>query len=134
MNTKSVAGVVLAFGVAFAMIGGSGIGGAVFGVEDPSDRKTAQTLEDVAEVAEPSEDSEGNPLSGDAAGDNEPTTIGFVLSAGGFVTSIVGAVAFLPFTLQRLGFPLYFSIPVGGVAQIIATIGAIQFVTGREYD
>jgi hypothetical protein len=45
----------------------------------------------------------------------------------------VAAVGLLPVTLLRLGFPAYFAIPVGGVAQVIAFIGLIQFVRGTEY-
>jgi len=37
-------------------------------------------------------------------------------------------------TLMRLGFPNYFAVPVGGVAQIIAFIGLIQFVRGTIYE
>ena len=78
-------------------------------------------------------DSETGGLSADVAGDNEPTLVGVAISGGQFAASLVGAVALLPVTLMRLGFPSYFAVPVGGVAQIIAFIGLIQFVRGTEY-
>jgi hypothetical protein len=39
----------------------------------------------------------------------------------------------MPVTLMRLGFPAYFAVPIGGVAQIIAFIGLAQFIRGTEY-
>jgi len=131
MRTQSVLGVVLAFGVAFALMAGSGIGAAVFGAS-PGDAETARTIDEVSSEASVDEDSETGGLSADVAGDNEPTVVGVALSGGQFVAQLVGAVALLPVTLTRLGFPSYFAVPVGGVAQIIAFIGLFQFVTGRE--
>ena len=132
MRSKSILGVVLAFGVAFSLIAGSGIGAAVFGTS-PSDAETARTLEDVSGQADVDADGETGGLSADVAGDNEPTLVGVAISGGEFAANLVGAVALLPITLMRLGFPSYFAVPVGGVAQIIAFIGLIQFVRGTEY-
>jgi len=132
MRSKSILGVVLAFGLAFSLIAGSGIGAAVFGAT-PGDAETARTLEDVSGDATVDADSETGGLSADVAGDNEPTLVGVAISGGQFAASLVGAVALLPVTLMRLGFPSYFAVPVGGVAQIIAFIGLIQFVRGTEY-
>ena len=132
MRSKSILGVVLAFGVAFSLIAGSGIGAAVFGTS-PGDAETARTLDDVSGQADVDADSETGGLSADVAGDNEPTLVGVAISGGEFAANLVGAVALLPITLMRLGFPSYFDVPVGGVAQIIAFIGLIQFVRGTEY-
>lgn len=135
MRSKSVLGVVLAFGVAFTLLSGSGIGAAVFG-ESPGDAGAAETLEDIsgeADVDEDTEDQAGSGLSADVAGDNEPTLVGVAISGGQFGVQLVGAVALLPLTLVRLGFPSYFAVPVGGLAQIIAFVGLVQFVGGREF-
>jgi uncharacterized protein (DUF983 family) len=40
-------------------------------------------------------------------------------------------VVLLPMTLVDLGFPVWFAVPVGAPATIVASIGVIQFVTGR---
>jgi len=133
MNTKSVFGVVLCFGLAFALVAGSGLGAAVFG-ESPGDAETSRTLEDIqseASVDEDAKNSDGG-LSADIGTDNEPTLVGVAISGGQFLTSLVGAVALLPVTLTRLGFPSYFAIPVGGIAQIIAFIGLVQFIRTGE--
>jgi len=133
MRSKSVLGVVLAFGVAFSLLAGSGIGAAIFG-ENPEEAETVGTLEDITSDAEVDEDKEGGGLSADVAGDNEPTLVGVAISGGQFAAQLVGAVALLPLTLTRLGFPYYFSVAVGGLAQIVAFIGLIQFVRGTIYE
>ena len=132
MQTKPIIGVVLAFGVAFALLGGSGIGPAVFG-EDP-DAETERVIEDISEEGDVSvdEDGEGG-LGADIGGDNEPTVTGVIISGGQFAAQLVAAVALLPLTLVRLGFPTYFAVPVGGLAQIIAFIGLVQFIGRTEY-
>jgi len=133
METKSVFGVVLAFGLAFALVAGSGLGAAVFGAS-PGDAETSRTLEDIqseASVDEDAKNSDGG-LSANIGTDNEPTLVGVAIAGGQFLTSLVGAVALLPVTLTRLGFPSYFAIPVGGIAQIIAFIGLVQFIRTGE--
>ena len=133
MRSKSVLGVVLAFGVAFALLSGSGIGSAVFG-EDPGGAETTRALDEIAdEAAVDGDEDEPGGLTADVGGDSEPTLVGVAISGGQFAAQLVGAVALLPVTLMRLGFPTYFAIPVGGVAQVIALIGLVQFVRGTEY-
>ena len=132
MQTKPIIAVVLAFGVSFSLMAGSGFGAAVYG-QSPGEAETSRTIEEVSSQASVDENSEAGGLSADVAGDNEPTVVGVALSGGQFADELVGAVALLPVTLIGLGFPAYFAVPIGGVAQIIAFIGLVQFVTGREY-
>ena len=132
MRTKSVVGVVLCFGLAFALLGGSEIGMLIFG-EQAGSEPTAETLGDIANESSVDEESDGDGLSADVTGDNEPTLVGLSISAGQFAAQLVASVALLPLTLARLGFPTYFAYPVGGIAQIIAFIGLAQFVIGREW-
>jgi len=131
MRTKSILGVVLCFGVAFAMIGGSGLGAAIFG-EAPADHDTIDVIEDNADDASVDEDDDGG-LVADVAGDSEPTLVGVAISAGQFAASLVGAVVLLPITLMQLGMPTYAAVPLGGMAQIVAFIGLAQFVRGTEF-
>ena len=132
MRTKGAIGVILAFGLAFALMSGSGIGAMVFG-ENPDEAESSGTLDELIDGADVDEDEDGGGgLSGNIGDDNEPTVTGFVISGAQFVAELVRAVALLPLTLMRLGFPSYFAVPVGGIAQIIAFVGLIQFVTGRE--
>ena len=132
MRSKGAIGVILAFGLAFALMSGSGIGAMVFG-ENPDDAESSGTLDELIDGADVDEDEDGGGgLSGNIGDDNEPTVTGFVISGAQFIAELVRAVALLPLTLMRLGFPSYFAVPVGGIAQIIAFVGLIQFVTGRE--
>ena len=133
METKSVFGVVLAFGLAFALVAGSGVGAAVFG-ESPGDAETSRTLEDIQSEASVDEDAKNDDggLSANIGTDNEPTLVGVAIAGGQFLTSLVGAVALLPVTLMRLGFPNYFAVPIGGIAQIIGFIGLVQFIRTGE--
>ena len=126
MQSKSVIGVVLAFGVAFAMLAGSGVGG-MFG-ESPGDDPTVETLGDIGEESSLDEEGEGAGLDADVAGDDEPTLAGVAISSGQFIVQLGVAVSLLPFTLLRLGFPDYFAFPVGFVLQIIAFVGVAQFI------
>lgn len=130
MQSKPIIGVILAFGVAFSILAGSGIGAAVFG-ESPGDSETTRVIEQVGEDASVSED--GGGLDADVAGDDEPTLVGLAISGGQFAVQLVAAVAVIPATLIGLGFPAYFAVPVGSIAQIIAFIGLIQFVRGTEF-
>jgi hypothetical protein len=132
MRTKTVLGVVLAFGVSFSLLAGSGIGPAVFG-ESPGNAQSGRTLDDISEDASVDADGNGTGLSADVAGDNEPTLVGVAISAGQFAASLVASVALLPLTLIRLGFPAYFAVPIGALAEIIAFIGLAQFIRGTEY-
>lgn len=132
MRTKGILGVVLCFGIAFSLLAGSGIGAAVFG-ETPADAETSRTIDDVSSDAEVSPESDGQGLSADVVGDNEPTLVGVAIAGGQFAAQLVGAVTLLPLTLMRLGFPNYFAIPIGGAAQVAAFIGLVQFVRGTEY-
>jgi hypothetical protein len=125
MQTKGVLGLVLAFGLAFALLSGSGIGAAVFG-ESPGDAETTRTIDEVSNQSSVDEEDEAG-LGADVTGDNEPTLVGLAISGGKFLVGLVGAVALLPLTLMDLGFPAYFALPVGGVAQIIAFVGLVQF-------
>jgi len=133
MRTTPVIGLVLSIGVAFALLAGSGIGPAVFGV-DSGDSEATKTLEELNESADVGGEGEDSGVSADVAGDNEPTLVGFAISGGQFIVQTVGAVALLPLTLIRLGFPDYFAYPIGGLAQIIATIGLFQFVRTGVFD
>lgn len=132
METKTVIGVVLCFGVAFSMLAGSGIGAAIF-AENPGDHETTRAIDKISDDAQVDEDAGGEGLSAEVAGDNEPTLVGVAISGGQFAVQLVAAVALLPITLMQLGIPSYAAVPLGGTAQIVALIGLVQFIRGSEY-
>ena len=129
METKSILGVVLSFGVAFALLAGAGVG-AVFN-EDPRGAESTRTLGDIADDASVDRE-DGDGLAADVGGDNEPTLVGVLISGGQFIVQLVIAVALLPGTLMDLGFPEYFATTIGNVGRIIAFIGLVQFVGRTE--
>lgn len=131
MDTKTTISLVLAFGVAFTLLAGAGVGG-LYG-QSPNDADSSRTIGDVASDADVDPDSEGEGLGADVAGDNEPTLVGLAISGGRFAAQLVASVTIFPYTLIRLGFPRYFAVPIGSVLQIIAFIGLIQFIRGTEY-
>jgi len=131
MRTITVLGAVLMFGLAFALLSGSGVGASVFG-QDPGAAETTRTLEELGNESSVDADSAPGSLSADVAGENEPTTIGVAISVGQFLASWVGAVALLPVALIRLGFPAYFAVPVGSIAQVVAFVGLAQFIRTGE--
>jgi len=134
MRTSPVLGLVLALGFSFALIAGAGIGPAEFG-ENPEDSEAKKTLEDIGDEADVGEgEGGGGGVSADVGGDNEPTTVGFAISGGQFIIQAVGAIALLPITLTRLGFPAYFALPAGGLAQFIGTIGIYKFIRSGVLD
>jgi len=133
MQTSPVLGLVLALGLSFALMAGAGIGPAEFG-ENPKDSKAKKTLDEVGNQSEIGDDGEDGGVSADVGGDNEPTLVGFAISGGKFIKNAVGAIALLPITLTRLGFPDYFAFPVGGLAQFIGTVGLYKFVRTGVFD
>jgi len=72
-------------------------------------------------------------FNGSAETEDEGSLIGTIISGGQAVFSLVGTVVLVPNLLQALGLPYWFAQPVGWGATVIASIGAIQFVTGRRY-
>lgn len=130
MRTAPIVAAVLALGVAFTVIAGSGVGASIFG--ETGDSAAESTLEDLSEDAEIGE-GEGEGIGGDVGSDDEPTVTAFILSGASFAIDLVAAIALLPVTMANLGFPTWFAIPIGGTAQIIGAIGFVQFVTGREF-
>ncbi|MDR9431628.1 MAG: hypothetical protein RI568_13145, partial [Natronomonas sp.] len=61
METKTVIGLVLCFGVAFSMLAGSGVGASIF-AESPGDHETTRTIDEIADDADVDEDAEGGGL------------------------------------------------------------------------
>lgn len=133
MQTQHVLGLVLCFGLAFALLAGpAGFASSTFG-ESPDEAATSGTLGDIIDDASvDEEDGEDAGIRTNVAGDNEPTVVGVIISGGQFIVQLVGAVALFPIILSGLGFPWYWAYPVGGIAQVIAVIGLIQFLGRTE--
>lgn len=116
---------VLSLFVAMAFFSGSGFNAIVDG-----DRNT-KSLE--SEVNETANESVGgfDQLSGSRSGEDEGSIVGIVVAGARNIGKLIGMFALLPVTMTNLGFPVWFAAPVGIVLELIASIGIIQFVTGR---
>lgn len=132
MRTIPIIAFVLSLGVSFAIIGGAGIGASIFGM-DNQDPGAQDALND-SQSNTSLEKGDGGGVRGDVQGDNEPTVVGLVLSAGSAIINIATAVVLLPVVLIRLGLPVYLATPLGLFAQIVVGIGVFQFVTGRRWE
>lgn len=123
---------VLALGFATVVWGLSGAG-AIYGVSDPiSGMESGDALN---ETSNDSAVSDGGSFNGSAsAGDAGDTGIvGIIISGIGFIVGFVSMVGLLPLELMNLGFPSYFAIPVGVLAQALVGVGIVEFATNREY-
>lgn len=122
---------VLALGVATVIWGMSGAG-ALYGTQDPvSGAQSGDALHNASDNSSVS--GEGN-FSGAASGETgDEGIVGIVISGIGFVVGFVKMVGLLPFELMNLGFPPYFAVPIGLLAQALVGVGIVQFATNREY-
>jgi hypothetical protein len=122
--------IVVALGVATLMWGLSGFG-AIYGATDPvSDLESGNELEAQANNSAVSGDGSFN---GSAQGADSDNIVGLIVSGTQAITGFAGAVALLPWEIQRLGFPYWFAFPMGLSAQAIVGIGVVQFAANRVY-
>lgn len=127
MRTIAPVAVVLALGVAGMMLGMSGFS-AAWGADPPSTDAAQRQVNDSASAVDP----ESGPVEGPVS-QTDGSFIGLLASGLGNLIDVVGAVVLLPLTLTNLGFPAWFSVPVGVLAQAIAGIGFIEFAINREW-
>lgn len=125
MRSNVIFGILLSLGVAGAMIAGSGFGG-IMGTGNP----VSDATDEVESQASNSTLDNGS-ISGEKAPGDDASIISLVITGGQRIAEVIGMVVLLPMTLVDLGFPVWFAVPVGAPATIVASIGVIQFVTGR---
>jgi len=135
VRTTAPVGLVLAIVVASLMWGGSGYGAGVANDPTAGLGPMEQDLEDRANGSNVNRDveGEGSGFEGSAGGGDESNLVSFIINGGQAVMSVATFVLFLPVGLESLGAPYWFAWPMGLVTQLVASIGIIQFVTGRIY-
>jgi hypothetical protein len=127
MRTTYPVVVVIAIAIASIMFSLSGAG-ALFG-QDPTTDAAGDQLEDKANSSAINEaEGEGLDLDGTSSSD----LIGFIIDGASAVASVGVLVLILPVAMQNMGFPYWFAFPLGLAAQILVSIGLMQFITGRE--
>jgi hypothetical protein len=114
--------IVLSFVVALAVLSGSGatayIGGSIGGQDARTD---AQELADEKNVT------------GQAAA-NEGSIVGLVVGGARDLADVVALAVYFPSTLKAIGLPNWLADPLGIVANIVAFVGILQFISGRIYE
>jgi len=127
MNTTTPVLLVLSIGVAGLMLSMSGFAG-VWGAPVPQTQGAQEEVEDSASDLSPGEGPNEGPVNS-----GESSVIGLITNALSAITSIAGAILLLPVTLMEIGFPPFFAVPIGLLAQIIGGIGLLEFATNREW-
>lgn len=127
MRTTAPVMIVLALAVSGMMLGMSGFEQA-WGAPAPDTSAAQDELNGSSGDLDPS----GEPISGPVSS-ADSSTVGLIASGLGTLTDVAGAVVLLPLTLMNLGFPAYFAVPLGGLAQLIAGIGLVEFAVNREW-
>lgn len=134
MKSNAIIGVVMSFALAFALMSGSGLGPVIFGQDnDTGDSmgKPNSTLSEFESIAEEEKTTDVGLLGSLGTLGGNPI-IGLILAFGDTAKALLGTVVLFPLYLTRLGFPSYFSYPVGVLCQVITTVGFFQVITGRE--
>jgi hypothetical protein len=132
MRSQSVVILVLAFGAAFAIVGGAGLD-AAWGVDGATTDGEA-VRDALNESAQNSSVNDESPVRGDpATDDGDGNIVSLVLDGAGTIASAAGKVVLLPATLMGLGAPAWFAVPLGSFAVFVTGVGIIQFVTGRVW-
>jgi hypothetical protein len=127
MRTLASVLVVFAIAVAGSMMALSGFG-AVWGADPPQTQAAQDQLDDSAAQANPNDE----PISGPVSS-GESDIVGLIANGSSAIVDFAAAVVLLPITLIKMGFPAWFALPIGSVAYLIAGVGAIEFVTNREW-
>lgn len=118
---------VLSVGVAAMMLGMSGFT-AAWGAPAP------QTDAAVSELNRSNENFNASdpPVEGPVSS-TDSSFIGLLTSGLQSVVDVAAAVVVLPLTLINLGFPAWFSVPLGLLAQFLTAVGVVQFATKRDW-
>lgn len=130
MQSKIIVIFVLAIGVAGTMWAMSGIAGLYN--QDPA--SNLDSPNEVENRANNSSVSDGGSYEGPVnSGDDESSIVGLIISGGGAILKVITLGLLIDSELRKMGFPPWFTVPVGATAQIILSIGFIQMVVGRVY-
>jgi len=127
MRTTLPLAIMLSLAVMFAFFAGSGFNGIVRGDAQGG----GQAADELEQQADNSSVAEDEAVSGSRAASDEGSLVGVIIGAGQSVMRIMGMIALLPLTLRNLGFPAWFSAPVGSLVYVVAGVGILQFITGR---
>jgi len=125
MRTTYPVLIVLALGVAGTMWGMSGVASIYDGPQDD--------LQSQAELNDTANSSSVQGYEADAGPNQGGNIVGLIFSGISRLVSVAGLVLLLPAEMHNIGFPWWFSLPIGLLAQTLVGIGIIEFATQREW-
>lgn len=125
VRTTFLLATVLCIGLTMTLFAGSGFNSLVTGSQEPG-----QLADSVNDRANDSVVNDEENISSDRTG-SSGSLAGLILSSARTIGQVVGLISLLPITLQRLGFPAWFAVPLGSVVYVIGGIGIVQFLSGR---
>ena len=125
VRTAFLVAIVMSIGLSMALFAGSGFNALITGSQDSGPLGDA-----IEEEGDKSVVNQDQNISSDRTG-SSGSLAGLILSSARTIGRIVGLVSLLPVTLQRLGFPTWFAVPLGSIVYIVAGLGIVQFLSGR---
>jgi hypothetical protein len=128
MRTTFPLAVVLCLGIALLLFSGSGFNAIVEGSQD------AGPLGDNIEQKANESPVQNGSIAVSRSASDEGSIAGLILGGSTAAIKSFELLAFLPITMQRLGFPEWFAVPIGSLVYIVVAIGIAQFVSGRIYE
>lgn len=126
VNTTFSVYLVLGLAVAGIILAGSGFDDNF--ASQPPDTE----LEEKAK-ARANESAVSTGFTAEARGEEDGSIMGFVIAGGGWLLDMITLIAVLPAYLMDHGAPFWFAFPVGMFFEIWASVGFIQWLTGRIY-
>jgi hypothetical protein len=111
------------------MFSGSGFNAIVDGSQEPG-----ELGENINEEANQSAVQASDSVGVQNTGEDDGSIAGLIISGGTGIVQTISLVATAPVTLQRLGFPAWFALPVGSLIYIVVGVGIFQVVSGRTYE
>jgi len=128
MKTEYPLVLVAAMAIAGLMLTMAGPGGTSFSDGVGTERANQQTMNELETTSQATSVANGNMPGGGVI-----AMVFLVITAAKQLFSIIMMVVLLPIQLRDLGFPAMFAFPVGLIVQIVASIGILQFLSGRVY-
>jgi len=125
MRTTYPVMIVIALAVASMMWSMSGFG-AIYD-------NGASDLQSQDDLNESANESSVRGFGADAGPNQGGNIIGLIFAGLDRIISLAGLVVLLPFELRNMGFPWWFSFPVGVLAQTLGGIGIVEFATQRDW-
>lgn len=119
--------IVFSIAVAGGIVAGSGFGDA-WGADPPQTAAAQSQLNQSASQVNPND----QPISGPVSS-GESDIVGLIANGLGTIVDVGAAVVLLPITLVQLGFPKWFSYPLGSLAYVLVGIGVIEWAANREW-